>query len=270
MAPASALTPRARLRAFAASFDRGMLLDVVVFALNLLVMRRLAREFVAIARHANAGDAAATRFLGIYFLLMLVLPAAGAVLTRWHFHRRRAARGERGEAGDASWGCLLNPAFFLSVSLVLTTVVAVVFTTEIFGDDISNRAEIFLPTILGVMVFAIAQTVLVYRYLSPPSRPPRAAFLRDERGLALGDACIFLNMILFQVLWNVMMSGRFAPPTGVEDLLGRLFFLWFASILVYFPPRIFYLAEDGDRGRAWATMALANTPLVLHAVFGVI
>lgn len=256
------------LRSLAAAANRGTVLDVTVFVLNLLVMRQLARQFVSIVRRASAGDPGAKVFLGSYFLLMLVLPAAGAVLKRWHFQRRRAARGERGDAGEAAWGCLLNPAFFLAVSLVIATTVGVIFAGQVFGEDFSGRAEVFLPLLFGVLVFSIAQTVLVYRYLSPVPRPPRAAFLRDERSEILADACIFLNMILFQVLWNILAAGRFTRPRGVEEVLGRIFVLWFLAVLVYFPPRIFYLAEDGHPRRSWLTMLLATAPPVLHVVFG--
>jgi hypothetical protein len=203
----------------------------------------------------------------VYFLLMLVLPAAGAVLKRWHFHRRRGAH-----AGDVleAWGCLLNPVFFLAVSLVISTTAGVLFASQLFGEDFDRRPGIFLSLIFGVIVFSIAQTVLVFRFFSPPKRAPRAEFWRGPRGEALGDACIFLNMVLFQVLWNVLLSGRFGPPHGLGDVAGRLFLLWFLSVLVYFPPRVFYLAEDAGRPRSWATIALAVSPVVLHVVLGVI
>lgn len=259
----------ARFRRLAASASRGMVLDVTVFALNLLLMRQLARQFAAIVRGASAGDGGAKASLIAYLLLMLVLPAAGAVLGRWHFHRRRAARGQTGDADAAAWGCLLNPAFYLAVSLVIATSAAVMIAQQLFGEDINQRAGVFLPLMLGVLVFSIVQTVLVYRYLTPPRGPPRGAFWRGPRSEALGDACIFLNMILFQVIWNVVISGRMTRIGGWEDLAGRVFFVWFVSILVYFPPRIFYLAEDVHRPRSWATMLLATSPLVLH-LLGVI
>jgi uncharacterized protein YqgC (DUF456 family) len=241
-----------------------MVLDLTVFALNVLLMRELARQFVSIVRRASGGDGGASAFVAVYLLLMLVLPAAGAVLRRWHFHRRRAARGERGEAGAEAWGCLLNPVFFLAVSIVIATMAGVMLAGLLFGKDFGERAEIFLPLMLGVLVFSIVQTVLVYRYLTPPRTPPRGAFWRGPRSEALGDACIFLNMILFQVIWNVMLSAPMPRVGGWEDVAGRVFFLWFLAILVYFPPRIFYLAEDARRPRSWATILLATSPLALH------
>jgi len=256
-----------RPRDLAAPANRGMVLDLVTFAVNLLLVRLLARDFVGLVRRASAGDAGAEWALGAFFLALFVLPAAGAVLLRWHFHARR---GRRRDADDsAAFGCLLNPAFYFSVSVTVLMAAGVLFAQRIFGEGFNDRAEVFLPLIFGVMALAIVQTFLVYRYLDPPRRPPRGAFWRDGRSALLGDACVFLNVILFQVLWNVALSGRFNRVTDFEDFLGRLFFLWFLSILVYFPPRIFYLAEDANRRASWLTMLLATSPAVLH-VMGVI
>jgi hypothetical protein len=264
----TAVRPPAGVRRLTTAVNRGALLDLTVFVLNLLVMRHLARLFIGIAARAGGDDQGAQAFLGIYFGLMFVLPAAGAVLKRWHFHQRRAAMHESGNPYDQAWGCLANPIWFFTVSLLLATTAGVVFASRIFGEDFDSRPGIFLTLIFGVLIFSIVQTVLVYRYFSPPAHPPRSAFLRDERSETVADTCIFLNMILFQVLWNVVLSGRFPHPGGIEDLLGRLFLLWFLAILIYFPPRVFYLPEDAHRRRSWLTILLANAPPVLHVVFG--
>lgn len=258
-----------KLRDLGAPANRGILLDLVVFALNLVLVRLLARDFVGEVRGAAAGDPVSEWVLAVFFLALFVLPAAGAVLKRWHFHQGRAGRKGSGEAGAAAWGCLLNPAFYFAVSVTIAMSAAVLFAQRVFGEDFADRAGVFLPLIFGVLVLSIAQTALVYRYLDPPRRPPRGAFWRDGRSALLGDACIFLNMILFQVLWNVLLSGRFTRVTDFESFAGRLFLLWFFSILVYFPPRIFYLADDVHRRMSWATMLLATSPVVLH-VFGLL
>jgi hypothetical protein len=57
-------------------------------------------------------------------------------------------------------------------------------------------------------------------------------------------------------------------PSGVEEFVGRLFFLSFVALLVYFPPRMFYLAEDINRGRTWLTMLLANSPVIIRVLVG--
>jgi hypothetical protein len=253
-----------RPRDLAAPANRGIVLDLVTFAVNLLLVRLLARELVGVVRRASAGDPGAKWAIGAFFLALCVLPAAGAVLLRWHFHARRGGRG--GADDSAVFGCLLNPAFYFVVSVTVLMAAGVLFAQRIFGEGFADRAEVFLPLMFGVMALGIVQTFLVYRYLDPPRKAPRGTFWRDGRSALLGDACVFLNVILFQVLWNLALSGRFARVSGFEDFLGRLFFLWFLSILVYFPPRIFYLADDLRRPASWLTMLLATSPVVLHVM----
>ena len=76
-------------------------------------------------------------------------------------------------------------------------------------------------------------------------------------------------MIFFQVLWNVAISSPFGGVSGFEDFAGRAFFLFFAALLVYFPPRIFYLAEGSNRPTAWLTIFLANSPVIMRVLFGI-
>jgi hypothetical protein len=84
----------------------------------------------------------------------------------------------------------------------------------------------------------------------------------------LGDICLFLNMILFQIGWNTLTFAGMGPPSGFLEFAGRLFFLCFIALLIYFPPRMFYLAEDINRPRTWLTMLLANSPVILRVLFG--
>ena len=44
--------------------------------------------------------------------------------------------------------------------------------------------------------------------------------------------------------------------------------LCFLALLLYFPPRMFYLAEDIGRPRTWATILIANSPVIARMVFG--
>lgn len=76
-------------------------------------------------------------------------------------------------------------------------------------------------------------------------------------------------MILFQVVWNLMTSANLSRVDSFSGLAGRLFLITFLALLVYFPPRIFYLAEDINRPRTWLTMLLANLPVIVRMVFGV-
>ena len=100
------------------------------------------------------------------------------------------------------------------------------------------------------------------------ARSPRSAFLRHPESELVGDICIFVNMILFQVIWNTLTFADFGRPSGVAEFLGRLFILCFLAMLIYFPPRMFYLAEDINKRRTWATMLLANSPVIIKVLIG--
>jgi hypothetical protein len=75
-------------------------------------------------------------------------------------------------------------------------------------------------------------------------------------------------MILFQTVWNMITFADLGRPSGPAEFLGRLFFLSFIALLIYFPPRMFYLAEDINRPRTWLTMLLANSPVLVRTLIG--
>ena len=95
------------------------------------------------------------------------------------------------------------------------------------------------------------------------------SLLSRARAALAGDACVYANMILFQLLWNTLTLGGFARVASLADFAGRLFFLCFVAMLVYFPPRVFYLAEDARRPVTWLTMLLANSPVIFRVLVGV-
>ena len=70
-------------------------------------------------------------------------------------------------------------------------------------------------------------------------------FAHTNRGVLLDVVVFVLNLILMSLLAK-----------------------YFVSILIYFPPRIFYLAEDINRPTAWLTILLANSPVILRVLFG--
>jgi hypothetical protein len=238
-------------------------------------MRLLTRYFVQLVRLGDADDPLAKFELGLFFLGAFVLPAAGAVLKRWHFHRGGGFRKGGGSPGadvrgaGALSGCLFHPALYFSVSVCLAVTAVVILGEQVFGESFHQSGAIFLPAVFGSFALCLVQTWLVYRYFSPPRSAPRFTFLLDRRSALLGDVCIYLNMILSQVMWNVLVSGPATRVGGLEDFAGRLFLLCFISMLVYLPPRIFYLAEDVNRPGTWLTMLLANSPTFMRVLFGV-
>jgi hypothetical protein len=166
-------------------------------------------------------------------------------------------------------GCLFNPIFYFVLSIFLSAVVMSFMTSLIFGKRGQHIGAVFVPLVIASFVACVIQTALVYRYFSPPKKAPSAPFLRGPASEQAGDLCIFVNMILFQVFWNLTVSQfPFERATSAGEFTLNFFLLVFFALLIYFPPRIFYLAEDIRRPAAWLTILLANSPTILRTLFG--
>lgn len=248
--------------------NRGILLDVVVFLLNLLLMRYLTQGFLEVIQWANAGDFPAQFAIFLTFIAVFILPPAGSILKRWRFHERfRSAGAETPDYDDGPGGCLFNPIMFFCLNIVIFAVINSFIFQFLIGGSMEKHGGIFVSSILFGIVLIILQTWIVYRYFSPPKKTP-GTFLRSPVAENLGDACFYLNMILFQLFWNFITMIPFDRVSGIGEFAGRLFFLLFISLLIYFPPRIFYLVEDLKRPRAWLTMLLANAPVIFRILIG--
>ena len=256
-----------RFKNLFARANRGLLLDVVVFVLNIFLMRLLTRQFLDLFSQVDAENPLAKLGLGLTFAAMWILPAAGAVLKRWHFHQRRNA--PTFETVETSLGgCLFNPLFYFCLNLVISSAVLASLGEFFLGRRAMDTAAIFVPSIFAILILTIVQTYLIYRFFSPPQKPPKWDFLRTSQSDTLGDVCLFLNMILFQVFWNMLTFAELGHPSGLLEVGGRLFFLCFIALLIYFPPRMFYLAEDINRRSTWLTMLLANSPVIVRVLIG--
>lgn len=253
-----------------AKSNRGLLLDIVVFIGNVFLIRYLTSLYLGVFNEVSAENPLAMLALGLTFLAMWILPAAGAVLKRRNFHRRLSAQGKKVGFDDhkLATGCLFNPIFYFCLNLVITSAVFVSLGEFIFGKRLLQSPAISVPLIILSMGLTIFQTYLIYSYFSPPKKEPRWQFLLTRQSESLGDVCIFLNMILFQVFWNMLTFAPLGHPTSLLEFGGRLFFLCFIALLIYFPPRMFYLAEDINRRSTWLTMLLANSPVIIRVLIG--
>ena len=248
--------------------NAGLLLDLVVLVANLLVMRWAAETFVSLVRRVDGGDPTAIRILAGFFLALFVLQPIGAVLKRWHYHQRAGGRGaDPLETGLG--GCLFNPVFYFCLQAVLFSVVAAfVFQVMDPGSSADDAGGRFVTVIFAGILLMIANTVLVYRYFSRPERPPRHAWMQHPAAERAGDLFLYANMLCFQVFWNLLGEMEIARVDSVGEFLGRLGFLLFLALLLYFPPRLFYLAEDMHRPLTWWTMAIANAPVMYRVIIG--
>ena len=262
--------PKRRLPSLFSIANRGLLLDIVVFIANIFLMQFLTRQFLNLFSQVSAEEPLAKLSLGLTFLAMWILPASGAVLTRWHYHERLKAEGGKTPlALEANLsGCLFNPLFYFCLNLVITSAILTSLGDFIFGRALLNNGALFVPFIIAGFILTILQTYLIYRYFMPPKAAPKGAFLLSPKSEIIGDACLFLNMILFQVFWNMLTFAGLGHPSSVLEFAGRLFVLCFLALLIYFPPRMFYLAEDIHRRRTWLMMLLANSPVIVRVLIG--
>ena len=244
--------------------NRGIVLDLVVFAFNLFLVRAL----VVLANdvlHAAVEDVRAKLAIGLFFAILVFIQPLGPALRRWSFHQRHAF------STDSGAGCVLF--WFMFVYLVMMfglCTAAAVFLGTIF----STGEGVGVAFALAGFVWSVISVVNVYRYFVTPKKPPRWSYLTTPAAEHLGDACIYLNVICLQILWaGITASAWFTElvtrtplgrPGSASDFLGRLVVTAAFALLLYLPGRIFYLVEDRHRRLTYATMLLANLPLILR------
>jgi hypothetical protein len=250
----------------ASLFDRshrGLLLDLVVLGVNLVGVTLLEGFFLGVVRQAAADDPAAMWTMFGCAVALFVLAPVGATLKRWHYHQRL---GGRRVDLDGAAGCLFNPIFYFCLTAVIFAAINAFLMQQLYGKR--DPGPIFVASMFFGIALMIAHTVLVYRFFSPPKAPPRSAFLRGPASEFIGDACLFANMLLFQLFWNLLSFAGVGPPGSVLDAVARLLILSFLALLLYFPPRMFYLAEDAGKARTWLMILLANAPVIARLVLG--
>lgn len=241
--------------------NRGLLLDIFVFLLNLTVMMALSRLFVGVIQRAAGGDKSSANLLFGLGIALFVLAPLGATLKRWHVHQRSRP------AADPFEGCLFSPIFYFCLTALIFASVNAFILQNVYGRK-EPDAGVFVGSIFGGLALMITHTVLVYRYFSVSKKPPRMAFLRSPASAWIGDACLFANMVLFQLIWNLLSTVEAPPPSGVLDFVFRFLILCFLALLLYFPPRMFYLADDIGKRRTWLMIFLANSPILARVLFG--
>jgi hypothetical protein len=229
-------------------------------------MRTLVRNFLDMVRAAADDDSFAQLSLFVFALSLLVLPPVGAVLKRWHFHERLKVRDYK-ESTLA--GCLFNPIFYICLMfLIFATANAFVLQFFSKGGFSDPGPGIFVSSIFVGITLVIIHTWLVYRYFSPPKKPPTSHFLLSPASDLVGDVCIFVNMIFMQIIWNTLSAFDLPHPADLTELVGRFLVFCFIALLIYFPPRMLYLAEDIDKRRTWSMILLANSPVILRVMIG--
>lgn len=162
------------------------MLDILVFVANVLVMRFLIRFVIDLFSQVSAENSLAKLGIGLIFLAMWILPAAGAVLKRWHFHQRLKAQGKTVAGAETKLaGCLFNPLFYFCLNLVITSAVLTSLGDFLFGRRLLDTAAVMVPMVIAGFILTLVQTYLIYRYFSAPKSPPKSLFLRSPQSEVL-------------------------------------------------------------------------------------
>src|ERR1041385_8814683 len=155
-----------------AKHNRGLLRDVVVFILNVFLMRWLTGYFLDLFALANKDEKLAQFTLSTMCLAMWILPAAGAVLKRWHFHHRLQKEGRKVEWDSNIGGCLFNPIFYFCLNLVLLSAILTGLGQFLFGRRLFENGAIFVPSIFLGLIFTFLGKDLFYSDFSAHRKPP--------------------------------------------------------------------------------------------------
>jgi hypothetical protein len=252
--------------AVVAGRNRGIVLDVVVFIINLFLMSDVSgrlNDFIGVGRD-RPNDARAMGIMATYCALACLLPASGAFLKYIsgsqkhtpHFYRKTWAK-----------------QFFSMMTIILIVQILVQAVFLIAEYNYQRRLLAFMPDATGLsllltvimvvsVLFILANPVFVRLNFTKNRRHYLSGFVRDVVEF-LGDSCLFINMILFQIFWGIFMADLTQDWGGI---LERVLALALTSLLLYFPPRLIYLAEDGHRGIAWVTMIMANIPIIIRVI----
>ena len=253
--------------------NRGILLDAVVFLSQLALMRILVRLLGDLIHEARE-DATAKVEAALFCLGLCFLQPIGVLLKRRRVSQRHADEEYVYSKSVNNFGC-----YYLIAQLILMDA-GISFILEVFGKRHSYLIDsVWLGQMLVALSLAFVNLRIIRLYLTPPGRKPLLKFFGSPQSEMLGDLCLFLNMILWQMFWGFLMSFRetsitdeliwaplFIPAKGYP-ILQQLGALGLAFFIFYIPPRSIYLFEDRRRKITWLMMLLANTPVILRILF---
>jgi hypothetical protein len=253
--------------------NRGLLLDAIVFLFQLILIRLLTTLSLGFVRQAEENLLAKTA-LSLFLVGLFCLQPLGPILKRWSFHQH--FKSFKNDSSGVTGFLLSIYTFFYIAAMSIMIYLAYSYLIEVFPDFHSERIEKIV--VAGALVLPVVSGFVIFTYFRRPKAPPHWKFLMTPQAEALGDLCMFLNVICFQMLFSVYVSSphfwntlhkitRQASGELFDGLSGRLYLAVIAALLAYFPPRIFYLVIDQHRKITWLTMLLANLPLILAIVF---
>ena len=258
--------------------NRGLLLDLTIFLFQLLLLRTLTNLSLDFVHQAQENSFAET-IIGLFLVALFFLQVLGPILRRWSFHQHFPSFEEK--VGALTGLFLSFYRFFYIGSMAIMIYLAYTYFAGAFRLNDSPSSETLEQIVVAAaLVLPIVSSIFVFKFFVKPKREPRWKFLMTPQAEALGDLCMFFNVVCFQILFSVYLSSshfwnalhkttRLASGT-LDSISGRLYIAAIAALIVYLPPRIFYLVPPASIQRrllTWLLMFLANLPLILSIVF---
>jgi hypothetical protein len=198
-----------------------------------------------------------------YCALACLLPATGAFLKYISGSQKHTPHFYRKTWGKQFNSMMIVVLIFQFLSQVVFFIAGYAYLNKLSaiaqGGGLTLLLKILIPLSI---IFIIANPILVRMNFVKNRLSLLSGFARGLVEL-IADLCLFANMILFQIFWGIFMADLTQDWGG---LLERVLALAITSLLLYFPPRFIYLAEDGHRPIAWLTMLLANTPIIIRII----
>lgn len=250
---------------------RGKLFDVLIFFFNILVVAVLSRLTLQIFRFASDGDKLAQFAIGFMCLGVFLLMPIGAALKRWNYQERKPKEKKKKNEEDDEFKSGVSSFFvimFWAVMFFLGLGAFLLLDNVVFGLRDVDKTYILIAIVL-ILILSILQTGFVLSYFRPYENEPTLAFLKSPQAEWLGDIFLFLNMLIFQTVWAMILQTKIGAVSGFTELIARAIVFFLIALLFYFPPRIFYLLEDITDKKIWLTMLLANSSTIFRFLFGV-
>ena len=256
--------------------NRGILLDIVMFAVNAFLIMVLARRLADVVDEAHQGVIVSKMAMALYCGALVFLQPVGAILKS-----RRVSQRCAGE--DHTRAKFVSDfAYFYLVSQVILMGAGISFLMGLFGQrhllDSICLGQAALALLLGFV-----NLMIINLYRTPPNRKPLLKFFDSPQSEMLGDLCLLLNVILAQAFWGFLMlhvirHELFAVTDGLfwlnlfipakdYTVVAKLGWLLIALLVFYLSPRFIFLIEDKHRKTAWLTMLLANSPVFYRMFF---
>jgi hypothetical protein len=237
---------------------RGLVFDLAVLVFNIFLVRLLTRSVGGLMLRTYLKD---EEQAGRQFFYVVAAACAaqlvGAWLKRRPLQRRMALRGESVAGG---FGCLL----ILHFSLTLVTGCGLVALLP------------FEPSSGGIVLLfflCIIPTALVWRAMTPYSKPPADDWRTSRAAELVADLCLFAYMVVNLAIWNTVTSGSAARVAGVGEFFERaLGFVLISPVILlfYLPPRLLFLVEDWKYRATWLSMTLAVAPVAYRLIVGTV